>query len=50
LLEQHEIQVLVDVRSSPYSKHVPHFNSTPLAIAVKQADIKYLFMGKELVH
>ena len=48
LLQQHKIQVLVDVRSSPYSKYVPHFNSTPLAAAVKQADIKYLFMGKEL--
>ena len=48
LLRQHRIQVLVDVRSSPYSKYVPHFNSTPLAIAVKQAGIKYMFMGKEL--
>jgi len=25
LLQQHSIQVLVDVRSSPYSKYVPHF-------------------------
>jgi uncharacterized protein (DUF488 family) len=48
LLQQHQIQVLVDVRSSPYSRFVPQFNSTPLAVAVRQVGIKYLFMGKEL--
>jgi len=48
LLRQHEIEVLVDVRSSPYSKYVPHFNSTVLAVAIEQADIKYMFMGQEL--
>jgi uncharacterized protein (DUF488 family) len=48
LLQQHQIQVLVDVRSSPYSKYVPQFNSTPLAVAVRQVGIKYMFMGKEL--
>ncbi len=48
LLQQHQIQVLVDVRSSPYSKYVPHFNGTPLAVAVRQVGIKYMFMGKEL--
>jgi uncharacterized protein (DUF488 family) len=48
LLQQHQIQVLVDVRSSPYSRYVPHFNGTPLALAVRQVGIKYMFMGKEL--
>ena len=48
LLRQHNIQTLIDVRSSPYSRYVPHFNSTTLASAVEQADIKYLFMGKDL--
>jgi uncharacterized protein (DUF488 family) len=48
LLQQHQIQVLVDVRSSPYSKYVPQFNSTSLAIAVRQVGIKYMFMGKAL--
>ncbi len=27
LLRTHGIQILIDVRSSPYSKYVPHFNS-----------------------
>lgn len=48
LLRQHHIQILIDVRSSPYSKYVPHFNSATLASAIEQADIKYLFMGKVL--
>lgn len=48
LLQQHEIQVLVDVRSSPYSKYVPHFNSNAIAIAACSAAIKYMFMGQEL--
>jgi uncharacterized protein (DUF488 family) len=48
LLQQHEIQVLVDVRSRPYSRYVAHFNSNLLAAAVRKAGIKYMFMGKEL--
>jgi len=48
LLQQHQIQVLVDVRSSPYSKYVPQFNSAALAVAVRQVGLKYMFMGKEL--
>jgi uncharacterized protein (DUF488 family) len=48
LLQQHQIQVLVDIRSSPYSKYVSQFNSTSLAVAVRQAGIKYMFMGQEL--
>jgi len=48
LLRQHEIQVLVDVRSSPYSKYVPHFNSNALVAAAEQTDITYMFMGQEL--
>ncbi len=34
LLRQHELQVLIDVRSSPYSKYVPHFNSAFLISAL----------------
>jgi uncharacterized protein (DUF488 family) len=48
LLKRNEIQVLVDVRSYPYSKYVPHFNKENLAGALKAQRIKYLYMGKEL--
>ena len=48
LLEQHGIEVLVDVRSAPYSKYVPHFNGDALKQAVVRAGIKYLYLGREL--
>lgn len=48
LLEQHGIEVLVDVRSAPYSKYVPHFNGDALKQAVVRAGVKYLYLGGEL--
>jgi len=48
LLRQHQIEVLVDARSHPYSKFAPHFDVHSLKQAVIGAGIKYLFMGKEL--
>jgi uncharacterized protein (DUF488 family) len=45
LLHQHAIEVLVDVRSSPYSSYCPHFNSEPIKTAVKAAGLQYLFLG-----
>jgi uncharacterized protein (DUF488 family) len=48
LLKQHGIQVLVDVRSQPYSKYVPHFNAGVLKPAILAAGMKYLYLGKNL--
>lgn len=48
LLKRHEIEVLVDVRSSPYSRYVFHFNREELQRAMQPTGIKYLFLGKEL--
>ncbi len=48
LLKSHEIQVLVDVRSYPYSRYVRHFNKEELSSALKAHGINYLFMGREL--
>jgi len=48
LLHQHEIDVVADVRSQPYSKYLSHFNSEQLKRFLAGADVKYLFMGKEL--
>jgi uncharacterized protein (DUF488 family) len=48
LLKRYEIQVLVDTRSYPYSRHVSHFNREELHQALNRAGIKYLYMGKEL--
>jgi uncharacterized protein (DUF488 family) len=48
LLDAHTIQVLVDVRSQPYSKYTPHFASRQLKAAVTAREILYLYLGKEL--
>lgn len=48
LLKQNKIQVLADVRSVPYSRHVPQANREAIERAVKAAGIKYLFMGGQL--
>lgn len=42
------IDVLVDVRSQPYSRFAPQHNREPLERAVSQGGIRYLFMGEEL--
>jgi uncharacterized protein (DUF488 family) len=48
LLKQHGIEVLVDVRSQPFSKYATQFNVEAIRESLRQADIKYLFLGKEL--
>lgn len=48
LLKQHDVQVLADVRSQPYSKYASQFNSEPLKIALSAAGVSYVFLGKEL--
>ena len=48
LLRANGIEVLVDVRSQPYTKYAAHFSQGPLKDAVVGAGIKYLFLGKEL--
>ena len=48
LLRQHDIEVLVDVRSYPYSKFTTQFDSPALKTAVIRSGRKYLYMGKEL--
>ncbi len=50
LLEQHGIDELADVRSSPYS-HSPytaHFNKDSLEELLDEHDIRYVYMGAEL--
>lgn len=48
LLAQHGVVVLVDTRTSPFSRFVPHFNRESLQSALKRAGIAYLFLGAEL--
>ncbi len=48
LLQANGIQVLVDVRTAPYSKMAPQFNQAALSNSLSEAGIRYLHMGKEL--
>jgi uncharacterized protein (DUF488 family) len=48
LLQQHGIQRVVDVRSSPYSRYVPHANRENLARALEAAGIAYRWEGERL--
>jgi uncharacterized protein (DUF488 family) len=45
LLEEHEIDYLVDVRSVPYSRFRPEFSKAALDAAVGRRGIRYVFMG-----
>jgi len=48
LLTQHEIEVLVDVRSWPHSRFVEWVDATVLPEVIAKVGVKYLFLGKEL--
>jgi uncharacterized protein (DUF488 family) len=48
LLQRHGVTTLVDVRSQPYSRWVPHMNREPLAQALQAAGLTYVFMGDSL--
>ena len=48
LLLRHEIEEVVDVRSSPHSRYNPQFNRKTLQAALAEAGVGYGFMGVEL--
>jgi uncharacterized protein (DUF488 family) len=48
LLEDNGIMVLVDVRTTPYSRYNPQFNKEHLANALSRHDIQYVYAGKFL--
>ena len=48
LLQQHEIELVVDTRSQPYSRFNPQFNRETLKQAVNAAGIAYVFMGDSI--
>lgn len=48
LLHLHQIEVLLDTRSAPYSRFAPQFNRDALRAAVLGQGIKYGFYGREL--
>ena len=48
LLRKANVTAIADVRSSPYSRHSPHFNREELREELRLDGISYVFLGKEL--
>jgi uncharacterized protein (DUF488 family) len=48
LLHEYKIEYLIDVRSSPYSKHSPLFNKVGLSAYLKNIGLTYVFLGDKL--
>jgi uncharacterized protein (DUF488 family) len=48
LLSRHEVNVVADVRSAPYSKFNPQFNKENLRRNLEASGIQYVFLGREL--
>ncbi|NLO40017.1 MAG: DUF488 domain-containing protein [Ruminiclostridium sp.] len=48
LLRMHNITVVIDVRSVPYSRFYPQFNKERLGNSLKQNHISYIFEGERL--
>ena len=46
-LQGHSIQTLIDIRSFPMSRRLPHFNRESLEKSLPEAGVKYVWM-KEL--
>lgn len=48
LLGEHQIALLADVRTMPYSRHWPQFNRGDLERGLRAGGVEYLFLGREL--
>ena len=48
LLRASGITAVADVRTTPFSRHFPHFNETTLRSELKLDGVAYVFLGKEL--
>jgi uncharacterized protein (DUF488 family) len=48
LLRKYEIEVVADVRTSPFSRFNPQVNRRELRGGLSESGIRYVFLGKEL--
>lgn len=48
ILRKYRIEVVCDVRSSPYSSRFPDYNQNALSTSLRNAGAKYIFLGEEL--
>lgn len=48
LLRKHDIEVVADVRSNPYSRYATHFHGPSLQNELRKTGLKYVFLGSEI--
>lgn len=48
VLRRYDIAYLIDVRSRPYSRYKPDFSKEPLEERLREAGIRYVYMGDSL--
>ncbi len=48
LLRKYEIEILVDIRTTPFSRFNPDYRIQKLEVHLVNNNIRYLFLGKEL--
>ena len=48
LLKENDVSWVADIRSAPFSQRFPWFNKAPLAEALEDAGVRYLFLGSKL--
>jgi uncharacterized protein (DUF488 family) len=48
LLCLHRVNAVADIRTSPFSRHVPQFNRDNLQRELRSSGVKYVFLGNEL--
>jgi hypothetical protein len=48
LLQQAGVTAVADVRSSPYSRRLPHFNREALESGLRAAGLAYIYLGDQL--
>ena len=47
MLRKYKIDVVVDIRGTPYSKYNTQYNKEALYNSLKELDFKYIYMGRE---
>ena len=47
MLKKFKIDVVVDIRGTPYSKYNTQYNKEALGITLKELGFKYIYMGRE---
>jgi len=48
LIQKQGVQMVVDVRTRPYSKYTPYFSKKPLEEGLKEYHLEYVYLGKKM--